>query len=74
MFLSSLNTNETMDGDPRAEEQMEVNLEVVVEMTSYDPFDTKVCQKKQMEGASTLTPPIYSREENLNVEITKDAL
>jgi hypothetical protein len=46
MFLSSLNTNETMDGDPRAEEQMEVNLEVVVEMTSYDPFDTKVCQKK----------------------------
>jgi capsule polysaccharide export protein KpsE/RkpR len=27
-----------------------------------------------MEGASTLTPPIYSREANSNVEITKDAL
>jgi hypothetical protein len=27
-----------------------------------------------MEGANTLTPPIYSSEANLNVEITKDAL
>jgi hypothetical protein len=44
--LSSLNTNKTIDGNPRAEEQMEVNLEVVVKMASYDPLDTKVCQKK----------------------------
>ncbi len=40
-------------------------------MTSYDPFDTRVCQMKQMEGTSTFTTCLYSKEANLRVKIAK---
>ncbi len=40
-------------------------------MTSYDSFDTRVCQMKQMEGASTFTTCLYSKEANVKVKIAK---
>ncbi len=38
-------------------------------MTSYDPFDMRICQTRHMEGASTLRLLLYSREANLIVNI-----
>jgi hypothetical protein len=38
-------------------------------MTSYVPFDMRICQTRHMEGASTLRSLLYSREGNLKVNI-----
>jgi hypothetical protein len=38
-------------------------------MTSYVPFDMRICQTRHMEGASTLRLLLYSREANLIVNI-----
>ncbi len=58
-----------MDGNLIAQEQMEMNLEVVVELASYGPFDMRVCQTRHVEGANTLRPLLYFKEANLKVEI-----
>jgi hypothetical protein len=34
-----------MDGDKISQKQMEANLDVVVQMTSYNPFETLVFDK-----------------------------
>lgn len=58
-----------MDGNLTTQEQMEVNLEVVVELASYGPFDLKVCQTRHVEGKNTLRPLLYFKEANLKVEV-----
>ncbi len=58
-----------MDGNLIAQEQMEVNLEVVVELASYGQFDMRVCQTKHVEGTNTLKPLLYFKEANLKVKI-----
>jgi len=72
--LSISNTNEAMDGNLVGQEQMEMNLEVVVELASYGPFDMRVCQTRHVEGANTLRPFLYFKEANLKVEILEHFL
>jgi len=48
---------------------MVAHLDVVVQMASYDPFETLVQQGVNTKGASTLRPPQYFREANLKVKI-----
>lgn len=67
--LSISGTNDAMDGNLVVQEQMEVNLEVVVELASYGPFDMKVCQSRHMEGENTLRPLLHFKKANLKVEI-----
>jgi hypothetical protein len=63
-----------MDGNVASQEQMEAHLDVVIEMASYDPFETLVQQGVQVEGANTLRPPQYYGEANQTVEIAKHVL
>jgi hypothetical protein len=53
-----------MDGDLRAQEQMEANLEAMVEK-SYDLFDVKVHQTWHTKGANILRPHLYFGEVKL---------
>jgi hypothetical protein len=63
-----------MDGNVASQGQMEAHLDVVIEMASYDPFETLVQQGVLVEGASTLKPPQYFGESNQRVEIAKHVL
>jgi hypothetical protein len=51
-----LNTNEAMDGDKTSKEQMEANLDVMIQMESYDPLEVLAQQRVHARGASTLRP------------------
>ncbi len=53
-----------MDGDLKAQKQMEANLEAMVEK-SYDLFDLKVHQTWHTKGANVLRPHLYFGEVNL---------
>jgi hypothetical protein len=48
---------------------MEAHLDVVVQMASYDPFETLVQQRVNIKGASTLRPHQYFGEANLKAKI-----
>jgi hypothetical protein len=50
------------------------NLDVVVEMASYDPFEMRTQQGAHTKGANTLRPTQYSREVNLTAEIVQNVL
>jgi hypothetical protein len=52
---------------------MEVNLDIVVQMASYDPFHTKVCKQGRWRGQVHTLPLLYSREINLRVKIVEHA-
>jgi hypothetical protein len=69
--LENSSIDEAMDGDKTSQKQMEANLDVMVQMTSYDPFETLAQQGVHIEGVSTLRPTQYFREANLRVEIAK---
>jgi hypothetical protein len=49
--------------------QMEVNLDVVIQMASYDPFEIIVQQRVHIERASTLKPIQYYGDANLKAKI-----
>ncbi|CAK9857287.1 unnamed protein product [Sphagnum jensenii] len=66
--------DEAMDGNVASQEQMEAHSDDVIEMASYDPFETLVQQGVRVKGASTLRPPQYSGESNQMVEIAKHVL
>jgi hypothetical protein len=51
---------------------MEVNLEVVVQVASYDPFNVRGAKIKRMEGASTHTPPLCFKEANIKLKLPKE--
>jgi hypothetical protein len=55
-------------------EQMEVNLDVVFQMASYDPFEILAQQGTHLERASTLKPIQYSRDANLKAKIVEYVL
>jgi hypothetical protein len=69
--LENSSIDEAMDGYKASQKQMEANLDVVVQMTSYDLFETLAQQGAHIEGANTLRPTQYFREANLKVEIAK---
>ncbi len=55
-------------------EQMEVNLDVVIQMASYDPFEILAQQGEYIKRANTLKPIQYSGDANLKAKITKYVL
>ncbi len=63
-----------MDGNVASQEQMEAHSDDVIEMASYDPFETLVQQGVWVKGASMLRPPQYFGESNQMVEIAKHVL
>jgi hypothetical protein len=63
-----------MDGNVACQEQMKAHLDAMIEMASYDPFETLVQQGVSVEGASTLKPLQYFGESNQIVEIAKHVL
>jgi hypothetical protein len=63
--LENSSIDEAMNGDKTSQKQMEANLDVVVQMTSYDPLETLAQHGAHIEGASTLRPTQYFREANL---------
>jgi hypothetical protein len=68
-YLSISSTIEAMYGKLVTQEQMEVNLEVVVELASYGPFDMRVCQGMWRGQTHVERPLPYFKEANLKVEI-----
>ncbi len=48
--LSISSIDDTMDGNPRVWKEMEMNLEVVVQVASYDPFDVKGAKWSKWKG------------------------
>jgi hypothetical protein len=67
----SLNTNKAMDGNIASQKQMEANLDVVVQMALFDPFEIRMQQGAHAEGASTLRSIQYFEEANLKVKIAR---
>lgn len=67
--------NEAMDGNLGAREQMEVNLEVMVQMSWYDMIHLTQERTKWgiWRGANTHTPPLNYREASLKAKIVKHA-
>jgi hypothetical protein len=52
----SSSTNEVMDGDKTSKEQMEANLDAMIQIELYDPFEVLAQQRVHAKGASTLRP------------------
>jgi hypothetical protein len=50
----SLNKDEAMDGNIASQKRMEANLDVVVQMALFDPFEIRMQQGVHAEGATTL--------------------
>ncbi len=49
-ILSISSIDDTMDGNPKVWKEMEVNLEVVVQVASYDPFDVRGAKQSRWKG------------------------
>ncbi len=60
-----------MDGNIASQKQMEANLDVVVQMALFDPFEIRMQQGAHAEGASTLRSIQYFEEANLKVKIAR---
>ncbi len=45
-----------MDGDKTSKEQMEANLDAMIQIELYDPFEVLAQQRVHAKGASTLRP------------------
>jgi hypothetical protein len=48
--LSISSIDDTTDGNPRVWKEMEMNLEVVVQVASYDPFEVKGAKWSKWKG------------------------